>query len=97
MPASCGGVGQHGKEAGRETRGAHFNCVTRVERPRTPPGAPTPPQDGEGGIRTLERACAPYSLSRRVPSATRPPLRTPRAGDPVREGRIVGTATGARG
>src|SRR3954452_23937268 len=30
--------------------------------------------DGEGGIRTLERACAPYSLSRRVPSATRPPL-----------------------
>jgi site-specific DNA recombinase len=30
---------------------------------------------GEGGIRTLERACAPYSLSRRVPSATRPPLR----------------------
>ena len=35
---------------------------------------------GEGGIRTLERACAPYSLSRRVPSATRPPLRTPQAG-----------------
>jgi site-specific DNA recombinase len=32
---------------------------------------------GEGGIRTLERACAPYSLSRRVPSATRPPLLTP--------------------
>src|SRR5438034_10302247 len=30
---------------------------------------------GEGGIRTRERACAPYSLSRRVPSATRPPLR----------------------
>ncbi len=30
---------------------------------------------GEGGIRTLERAFAPYSLSRRVPSATRPPLR----------------------
>src|SRR5215211_9528426 len=30
---------------------------------------------GEGGIRTLERAYAPYSLSRRVPSATRPPLR----------------------
>jgi site-specific DNA recombinase len=33
------------------------------------------PRGGEGGIRTLERACAPYSLSRRVPSATRPPLR----------------------
>ena len=33
------------------------------------------PFSGEGGIRTLERACAPYSLSRRVPSATRPPLR----------------------
>ena len=32
-------------------------------------------RSGEGGIRTLERACAPYSLSRRVPSATRPPLR----------------------
>ena len=31
--------------------------------------------NGEGGIRTRERACAPYSLSRRVPSATRPPLR----------------------
>ena len=38
--------------------------------PKTPPG-----ESGEGGIRTLERACAPYSLSRRVPSATRPPLR----------------------
>ena len=35
------------------------------------------PPSGEGGIRTLERACAPYSLSRRVPSATRPPLRAP--------------------
>ena len=35
------------------------------------------PESGEGGIRTLERACAPYSLSRRVPSATRPPLRIP--------------------
>src|SRR5215210_4598577 len=32
-------------------------------------------EGGEGGIRTRERACAPYSLSRRVPSATRPPLR----------------------
>src|SRR5919204_6148181 len=32
-------------------------------------------RSGEGGIRTRERACAPYSLSRRVPSATRPPLR----------------------
>ena len=31
-------------------------------------------ESGEGGIRTRERACAPYSLSRRVPSATRPPL-----------------------
>ena len=30
---------------------------------------------GEGGIRTRERAFARYSLSRRVPSATRPPLR----------------------
>src|SRR3954470_25083129 len=29
---------------------------------------------GEGGIRTLERGCPRYSLSRRVPSATRPPL-----------------------
>ena len=36
-----------------------------------------PRVSGEGGIRTLERACAPYSLSRRVPSATRPPLRGP--------------------
>jgi site-specific DNA recombinase len=38
---------------------------------------------GEGGIRTLERACAPYSLSRRVPSATRPPLRANRGRFPV--------------
>src|SRR3954470_22069492 len=30
---------------------------------------------GEGGIRTLERGCPRYSLSRRVPSAARPPLR----------------------
>ncbi len=30
---------------------------------------------GEGGIRTRERTFARYSLSRRVPSATRPPLR----------------------
>src|SRR3954467_8178477 len=31
-------------------------------------------QSGEGGIRTLERGCPRYSLSRRVPSAARPPL-----------------------
>jgi hypothetical protein len=30
--------------------------------------------DGEGGIRTLDGGFPPYSLSRRVPSATRPPL-----------------------
>ena len=30
---------------------------------------------GEGGIRTRDRGFPPYSLSRRVPSATRPPLR----------------------
>jgi hypothetical protein len=41
-------------------------------------GVDLEPIDGEGGIRTLERACAPYSLSRRVPSATRPPLRAPK-------------------
>ena len=33
------------------------------------------PEDGEGGIRTRDGDFAPYSLSRRVPSATRPPLR----------------------
>src|SRR5918999_1927492 len=32
-------------------------------------------QSGEGGIRTLDGGFPPYSLSRRVPSATRPPLR----------------------
>ena len=32
-------------------------------------------QGGEGGIRTLDGGFPPYSLSRRVPSATRPPLR----------------------
>jgi hypothetical protein len=31
---------------------------------------------GEGGIRTRDRGFPPYSLSRRVPSATRPPLRS---------------------
>ena len=31
--------------------------------------------NGEGGIRTRDGDFAPYSLSRRVPSATRPPLR----------------------
>jgi len=30
---------------------------------------------GAAGIRTLEEACTPYSLSRRAPSTTRPPLR----------------------
>ena len=52
------------------------------------PGRPTPvpgpvvrqvrlglgPLSGEGGIRTLDGGFPPYSLSRRVPSATRPPL-----------------------
>jgi hypothetical protein len=32
-------------------------------------------RNGEGGIRTRDGDFAPYSLSRRVPSATRPPLR----------------------
>ncbi len=31
-------------------------------------------ENGEGGIRTREGVLTPYSLSRRVPSATRPPL-----------------------
>ncbi|HVV90433.1 MAG TPA: hypothetical protein VHB53_08060, partial [Solirubrobacterales bacterium] len=29
---------------GSEPGGAHYKCVTRGERPRTPRGAPTPPQ-----------------------------------------------------
>ena len=33
-----------------------------------------PALNGEGGIRTREGVLTPYSLSRRVPSATRPPL-----------------------
>jgi hypothetical protein len=48
--------------------------------------------DGEGGIRTRDGDFAPYSLSRRVPSATRPPLRTGRAqcrGRPRRRGTAV--------
>src|ERR1700685_2654189 len=32
------------------------------------------PASGEGGIRTRDGVLSPYSLSRRVPSATRPPL-----------------------
>src|ERR1700685_2002070 len=32
-------------------------------------------RSGEGGIRTRDGDFAPYSLSRRVPSASRPPLR----------------------
>src|SRR3954451_14557695 len=35
------------------------------------------PGNGEGGIRTRDGVLTPYSLSRRVPSATRPPLRGP--------------------
>src|SRR3954471_1806427 len=38
-------------------------------------GALAPAGNGEGGIRTLDGGFPPYSLSRRVPSATRPPLR----------------------
>ena len=38
-------------------------------------GHPHVVDSGEGGIRTLDRGCPRYSLSRRVPSATRPPLR----------------------
>ena len=33
-----------------------------------------PATSGEGGIRTRDGVLSPYSLSRRVPSATRPPL-----------------------
>ena len=46
------------------------------------PGPPTGvcSENGEGGIRTRDRDFSPYSLSRRVPSATRPPLpRRPRS------------------
>jgi hypothetical protein len=51
---------------------------------------------GEGGIRTLERACAPYSLSRRVPSATRPPLReSPCGAFDSRRGRVRGYPHGS--
>jgi hypothetical protein len=35
---------------------------------------PRPGENGEGGIRTRDGVVTPYSLSRRVPSATRPPL-----------------------
>jgi hypothetical protein len=43
------------------------------------PAHPRPPagvcsENGEGGIRTRDGDFSPYSLSRRVPSATRPPL-----------------------
>src|SRR3954453_21845224 len=40
-------------------------------------------ESGEGGIRTRDGACTPYSLSRRVPSATRPPLRIADRGRPA--------------
>src|SRR5438067_7586361 len=58
--------------------------------------------NGEGGIRTRERACAPYSLSRRVPSATRPPLRetsglyAPKRSPPDRHRRGFSGARAAR-
>jgi hypothetical protein len=42
------------------------------------PGRPAAAENGEGGIRTRDRGFPPYSLSRRVPSATRPPLRRAR-------------------
>ncbi len=38
---------------------------------------PLLPIGGEGGIRTLEHLLGCYSLSRRAPSTTRPPLRNP--------------------
>src|SRR3954447_16683646 len=41
---------------------------------RYPTGSAIAPVNGEGGIRTLEPGFPGYSLSRRVPSATRPPL-----------------------
>src|SRR4051794_4248330 len=48
-------------------------ALDRVIGASSAPGT-VPCPNGEGGIRTLERGCPRYSLSRRVPSATRPPL-----------------------
>ena len=56
---------------GRE--GRRRRCADRRRLPAGHRGG-----DGEGGIRTRDRGFPPYSLSRRVPSATRPPLRRAR-------------------
>jgi hypothetical protein len=50
--------------------------------------------NGEGGIRTRDRGFPPYSLSRRVPSATRPPLR--RARGILEQGRAAHAAAADR-
>ena len=55
---------------------AHPRRPRAVPRARAATRSPRPPcASGEGGIRTLDGGFPPYSLSRRVPSATRPPLR----------------------
>src|ERR1700743_228532 len=46
------------------------------------------PNGGEGGIRTLEHLLGCYSLSRRAPSTTRPPLRVRRIPDPRGPARV---------
>jgi hypothetical protein len=51
---------------------ARCQGLAYVPVPLLPEGQPE--ENGEGGIRTRDRGFPPYSLSRRVPSATRPPL-----------------------
>ena len=59
---------------GRRTRRLHGRHRAQGV-PAPPGGGPRIGRNGEGGIRTLDGGFPPYSLSRRVPSATRPPLR----------------------
>jgi predicted nucleic acid-binding protein len=54
----CGGVGQRRKDAGKRGEASALQCVTRAERPRTPRGAPTPPQVSPCGRRRPGRRWA---------------------------------------
>ena len=89
------GRGERQPEAAHDHReGDGAAAPRRPSPPRGEPmagsGASNRDRSGEGGIRTLERACAPYSLSRRVPSAARPPLRARRIVDKARRGQKRG-------
>src|SRR5918999_6104480 len=60
----------------RNCRSSRALFSARFPRTSASPATAASCRSGEGGIRTLDGGFPPYSLSRRVPSATRPPLRS---------------------